>query len=97
VILPVGACKAMGIILEQVLFGALVPGLTGTPVDDRIYLNTDCVFRRIVWVEYVYLSDELGRLSVGRSGGAQHAPGCARRRRIVARSMRLRLLRFRPY
>jgi hypothetical protein len=69
VILPVGACKAMATSSELVLFSALILGLTETPTNERVYLNTDCVFRRIGWVEYVYPFDEVAQPSAGKLVG----------------------------
>jgi hypothetical protein len=65
VILPVGACKATGMSLERVLFGALVLELAETPTDERVYLHTNCAFRRIGWVEFVYRFDEVDQKLIG--------------------------------
>lgn len=67
VVLPIGACKAMGIWADRIVFNALVLTLAEEPRDSGVYLNPDCNFRRVGWVEYVYrdYQDERGRSAYG--------------------------------
>jgi hypothetical protein len=54
VVLPIGACKGTGFMSNSIVFGALILELAEEAKDERVYLNTDCAFRRIGWVEYVH-------------------------------------------
>lgn len=58
VVLPIGSCTGTGFWSNSVVFGALILGLAEQPKDERVYLNTDCAFRRIGWLEYIYHDPE---------------------------------------
>jgi hypothetical protein len=60
VVLPIGACTGTGFWSNNIVFSALILGLAEQPKNERVNLNTDCAFRRIGWLEYVY-HDPVGR------------------------------------
>ncbi|KAH7394113.1 heterokaryon incompatibility protein-domain-containing protein [Phaeosphaeria sp. MPI-PUGE-AT-0046c] len=61
VVLPIGACKGTGMSAEGVVFGALILALATEARCYSVYLNADCDFRRVGWVEYVYREGQVER------------------------------------
>jgi hypothetical protein len=60
VVLPIGACNSAGLSAGRVVFGALVLALAEEP-RSSMYLNSDCDFRRVGWVEYLHDENQLER------------------------------------